>query len=122
MAYHLPSSLLYRLVLDRLQRFSLAEYMCELLGTEGTTAETVRDKALAAIIANLASSSLADSPTYITPLAPPAAPGVQNGHSGQGSNEQRSNSQDGQGGKQPGGTKNAISEQSSTIPTQPTNE
>jgi hypothetical protein len=66
--------------LDRLQRFSLAEYMCELLGTEKTTDETVRDKALAAVIANLASCSLAESPTYITPLASPSVDGAQKDH------------------------------------------
>lgn len=79
--------------LDRIQRFSMAEIMCELLGTENATDESARDKALALVITNLASASLADNPTYITPLSPPSAPSAQNGQSGQ-----DDNNQNGQGG------------------------
>lgn len=79
--------------LDRIQRFSMAEIMCELLGTEKAIEESAKDKALAAVITNLASASLADNPTYITPLSPPSAPSAQNGHDGQGGN-----SHGGQGG------------------------
>jgi hypothetical protein len=82
--------------LDRIQRFSMAEIMCELLGTEKATQESARDKALAAVITNLASASLADSPTYINPLSPPSAP-KQNGQGGQSGNSHGGQSGNSQG-------------------------